>query len=186
MCVFRSFLGSSPRVLVTVLLPWRDTTTKSSSKGKHLIEGLLIVSEGPWSWLGAWEYGSWEHGAGAVAESLSSKDGSRETGPTWAFDTPKPTPSDTLPPTRMTALLKKIKTSTEVHGKNIHSWGIPKWNSFFSLMKKYHLGFSRPVSKKSRRKGFGSGPFQRGEPFVFISIPVCGMQIECSLPSCLP
>lgn len=49
-------------------------------------------------------------------------------------------------------------------------------------MKKHHLGFSRPVSKKSRRKGFGSGPFQRGEPFVFISIPVCGMQIECSLP----
>jgi hypothetical protein len=80
----------------------------NSYKGKHFIEiGLVLEVQSLLSWWEAWWH-TGRCGTGEVPESWTSGLAARrkrETlGLAWAFETPKPTPSDRLSPTRSQSL----------------------------------------------------------------------------------
>lgn len=93
-------------VLVTVLLLWWHTITKGTYKRKYLIIGLLTVSEdlsmiilkgGMTAGRQAWCWAATEssHLMRGRGRGGRGGEGETETGPVWAFDTSKPTSSDT-------------------------------------------------------------------------------------------
>lgn len=92
--------------LVTCLFLWRNTMTRVNYKAKHLIRGLLTLSEGEsmtiltgdrqqsrqaWGWSSRWELTSLIHSHMTDRKRLRL---------VWAFETSKLMPNDTLPPTK--------------------------------------------------------------------------------------
>lgn len=127
-----------PIILVTVLLPWWNTTTKVTYKRKHLIGCLLTVSEGwfliitAWSVVAGRKVWCWSNSEGLYTDPQAKREKRHLA---WTFETFKCTPS-------VTQLLHMGHTSPSFPNSSINwEWNIQTW----ALEGHVHLNYHTTV-----------------------------------------